>query len=345
MAAIQHMPVDPKAGGDGGEPALHPRTMYIAGKFADGPAMGPAVAEALGKAWGATVPCPWWTIEQRKGVKTDAEALAVGTAENKGVLDADLVVAFITDREYKYSGTRVELGVALGAKLLRARLGLPATRVLIVKEEGMCRENTPALRVPHLEQVDAWLTIPPGSPWVAAVPTLLAWVRATRAFAPAGPRVISLESPYSESNGHPLAVNIAYTVAAIKDAEARGDAPYASHALHTQTLVAGGGGTSYISDHVPDAFGSSRDACIRLTHAVRRRCDAVVLYTDLGESSGMRAAVDLAQVHGIPVERRTLAPHLMAEVEATEARLVGAARKRPRSTSVLEAEEVVVGTA
>lgn len=103
--------------------------------------------------------------------------------------------------------------------------------------------------------------------------------------------VVSVESPYSTSNGHTLRTNIAYATACVKDAALRGESPFASHLLLTRTLMSDGS-SDFISDEVAELWGASRDVCIALTHASRLRCDAIVLYTDIGLSSGMKAAVE-----------------------------------------------------
>lgn len=125
--------------------------------------------------------------------------------------------------------------------------------------------------------------------------------------------VVSVESPFHAEDPAVLRRNINYAILAVKDCSLNyGEAPYASHLLHTQCVRAGR--HDYISDSVPDPFDLSRKEVIQNTMAIRQRCDKIVLYVDFGKSAGMLDAVGLAQRCGIPVEERRLPPEMMAEL-------------------------------
>lgn len=129
-------------------------------------------------------------------------------------------------------------------------------------------------------------------------------------------RVVSIESPYFSKDEAEMHRNVCYAIAAVHHASAEhGEACYASHLLLTQEV--GGGKHGYVPDDLGGASplsGITRDGAIAQTMAIRKRCDAVVCYVDFGVSSGMQAAVDFAEAHGIPVERRTLPAKYMAAV-------------------------------
>lgn len=105
-----------------------------------------------------------------------------------------------------------------------------------------------------------------------------------------GPRLVIVESPYAGD----VQRNTDYARAAIADCLARGEAPFASHLLYTQPGV--------LDDLVPEqrAWG------IAAGLAWGDRADATVVYTDLGESSGMRHGIERATAAGRPVEFRQL---------------------------------------
>lgn len=99
-----------------------------------------------------------------------------------------------------------------------------------------------------------------------------------------------IESPYAGD----IDGNLAYLRAAMADCIARGEAPYASHALYTQPGV--------LRDEVP----GERAKGIEAGFAWGDRADARVVYIDRGMSSGMRAGIERAEAIGQLVEYRTL---------------------------------------
>lgn len=83
--------------------------------------------------------------------------------------------------------------------------------------------------------------------------------------------------------------NVRYARRALLDSLERGEAPYASHLLYTQVL----------DDSTPE----QRQHGLEAGWAWQSVVDAVVVYTDLGISAGMQAAIDSAKC---PVEYRSI---------------------------------------
>lgn len=100
--------------------------------------------------------------------------------------------------------------------------------------------------------------------------------------------LVVIESPFAGD----VALNTRYARAALEDSLDRGEAPIASHLLHTQVL----------DDTVP----ADRAVGIAAGLAWHRVAGAVVFYTDLGVSLGMRDALESAHKHGCLVEYRTV---------------------------------------
>lgn len=103
-------------------------------------------------------------------------------------------------------------------------------------------------------------------------------------------RRVVLESPYSGN----VRKNRAYARACVKDCLKRGEAPIASHLLFTQPGI--------LSDIDPE----ERRLGMAAGWAWIPIADAVVVYEDLGISSGMRAGMEQAKTAGILVEHRRL---------------------------------------
>ncbi len=100
-------------------------------------------------------------------------------------------------------------------------------------------------------------------------------------------RVI-IESPFAGD----VQVNVAYAQAALRDSLFRGEAPIASHLLYTQVL----------DDLSPEQRRVGVDAGLAWMNAAF----AVVLYTDLGISPGMKASAEFADSLGVPVISRSI---------------------------------------
>ncbi len=119
-----------------------------------------------------------------------------------------------------------------------------------------------------------------------AVPELVAELE--RFFDPMVRPAVALESPFAGD----VEANIQYARLAMADSITRGEAPFAGHLLYTQVLA--------------DASPTERELGIRSHLAYVQRSARVAVYEDLGVSSGMQRAVDLAENLGIPVETRRI---------------------------------------
>jgi hypothetical protein len=107
---------------------------------------------------------------------------------------------------------------------------------------------------------------------------------------PPAVRLVIIESPYAGD----VARNLEYLRAAMRDCLARGEAPYASHALYTQPGV--------LDDTVP----AERTLGIEAGLAWGSLAEATVVYEDLGVSPGMALGIERAALQGRPVEWRRL---------------------------------------
>ena len=103
-------------------------------------------------------------------------------------------------------------------------------------------------------------------------------------------RLVITESPYAGD----IAANVAYARACVRDALARGEAPFASHLLYTQAGI--------LRDEVP----AEREKGIAAALAWYRGADAAVVYTDRGISRGMECGIAAAKAAGKAVEFRSL---------------------------------------
>ena len=99
-----------------------------------------------------------------------------------------------------------------------------------------------------------------------------------------------LESPFAGD----VAENLRYARAALRDSLLRGEAPIASHLLYTQDGV--------LDDALPDERRRGIDA----GHAWLEKADLVVVYNDLGISSGMKHGIAAAEERNVPVIYRTI---------------------------------------
>jgi hypothetical protein len=106
-------------------------------------------------------------------------------------------------------------------------------------------------------------------------------------------RVI-LESPFWAPTAWGLARNMAYCRLAMRDCIARGEAPYASHALYTQPGV--------LDDAVPD----ERTLGMQAGFEWGAVAELVVVYVDLGISNGMTEGLRTHCRNGLAIEHRSL---------------------------------------
>lgn len=103
-------------------------------------------------------------------------------------------------------------------------------------------------------------------------------------------RLVIVESPFAGD----VKRNLRYLRACLRDCLMRGEAPYASHGLYTQ------------SDVLDDGSPLDRTLGIEAGFAWKRVADASVFYTDLGISRGMELGAKAAEERGQAVEFRSL---------------------------------------
>lgn len=101
---------------------------------------------------------------------------------------------------------------------------------------------------------------------------------------------VVLESPFAGD----VAENERYARACLADCHQQGEAPIASHLLHTQPGV------------LDDTVAEERAKGIDAGHAWIPVADALVVYTNRGISAGMERGILVARTHGIPVIYRNL---------------------------------------
>ena len=105
---------------------------------------------------------------------------------------------------------------------------------------------------------------------------------------PARKPLVIIESPFSGD----VARNTDYARACLQDSLRRGEAPIASHLLHTQVL--------------DDLRPNEREFGIEAGLAWYRVAEKCVVYEDFGISRGMAEGTARARSHGVPVEYRRL---------------------------------------
>lgn len=101
-------------------------------------------------------------------------------------------------------------------------------------------------------------------------------------------RAVCVESPLRGK----IELSVLYADFCMADCLRRGEAPFLGHLIYPRVLN--------------DTNEVDRGHGIEAHLAWLRRSDAVVVYTDLGITTGMRMAIDLAQSIGIPVQFREL---------------------------------------
>lgn len=109
---------------------------------------------------------------------------------------------------------------------------------------------------------------------------------------------VVVESPFAAHDGTPecAAANLAYARAALADCLRRGEAPFASHLLYTQTGV--------LDDAVPSERALGIEAGLVLGEALG--CE-VAVYTDRGITEGMAQGILRAWDRGVWVSLRQIA--------------------------------------
>lgn len=103
-------------------------------------------------------------------------------------------------------------------------------------------------------------------------------------------RRVIIESPYAGST----TLHLRYARACMRDCLSRGEAPYASHLLYMQPGV------------LDDNVTNERQLGINAGLAWGDVADAVIVYTDLGISGGMKYGIKAHKAAGRTIEYRTL---------------------------------------
>lgn len=91
--------------------------------------------------------------------------------------------------------------------------------------------------------------------------------------------------------------NIRYAIACMKDCLVRGEAPLAPHLLYPFML----------NDSIPEERALGMEA----GHTWLTAADRLIVYTDLGISSGMQEDINIAQQYCISITRRKLPKEIM----------------------------------
>ena len=112
--------------------------------------------------------------------------------------------------------------------------------------------------------------------------------------------VVIIESPYAGD----IERNLAYARAAVRDSILRGECPLASHLLYTQPGI------------LRDEVHEERELGMGLGWHAMTRADKVVIYIDLGWSSGMKRGKEAAIAAFKPFEERSLGPSWLETYEA-----------------------------
>lgn len=112
---------------------------------------------------------------------------------------------------------------------------------------------------------------------------------------PASKPLVIVESPFSATTPAQQKINLDYARAALADALARGEAPFASHLLYTQDGV------------LDDDIADERTQGIEAGFAWLERADYTAVYEDLGVSDGMRLGIERAENAGLVIVYRSIA--------------------------------------
>lgn len=109
-----------------------------------------------------------------------------------------------------------------------------------------------------------------------------------------GPLRVVVESPYAGMAPGETAANVEYARRCVAHALSLGEAPIASHLLHTQPGI--------LNDDIP----GERTKGIEAGLAWHRVAELVVFYIDRGMSPGMAMAFDRAKSLGVKTEFRKI---------------------------------------
>lgn len=118
------------------------------------------------------------------------------------------------------------------------------------------------------------------------------------------PKLVMIESPFKGKDWDETQRNILYARLCVRDSlYQRGEFPYASHLLLTQTGL------------TDDTNPEQRDIGIRAGQALAARLDLRVICQDLEISKGMEYGIEAAERIGQPIEYRNLSQSMDLEAE------------------------------
>jgi hypothetical protein len=113
-------------------------------------------------------------------------------------------------------------------------------------------------------------------------------------------KLVVVESPFGRNTDGSVADaatierNVRYVRAAMADCFARGEAPYASHALYTQPGI--------LDDSIPDERRRGMFAGFEWG----ANADIVAVYADHGITPGMKDGIERARIRGQRIEYRSV---------------------------------------
>lgn len=121
--------------------------VYLAGRFPIKKEIG-KLGEELEK-YGVEITTKWWDIEQAHASnRSTEESTIVGTKELSGIVNADVIIAIVDDKDYAYRGTLTELGIALGNFYEKGKCIKKSIFLITGKE--FTNKNCGILCVPHI---------------------------------------------------------------------------------------------------------------------------------------------------------------------------------------------------
>ena len=144
--------------------------IYVAGKFSEANS-AKAVASELEKL-GYSISKKWWEFDQGDPRTRSPEITKmVGEKELEGCIACDVMVCFLTHKDYAYRGTLTEMGIFLGARKFQ-----PGKHLIIVTPKGASNLDYGVLRVPHVATADDFIEFE-GKDWTKAVPLIARSIR------------------------------------------------------------------------------------------------------------------------------------------------------------------------
>ncbi len=109
------------------------------------------------------------------------------------------------------------------------------------------------------------------------------------------PKFVDIETPYAGRTYKEVTRNIRYTRACLSDSLLKGEIPFASHLLYTQTGI--------LDDNSPEEREMGIMAGKKLIETLNA---TTVVYTDLGISKGMDLGIKIAKKDRRKIEYRSL---------------------------------------